>query len=370
MKRRKCTISGTIDVEGVLGEGLSGRVYKAKKKTWSKGHQIPIALKVLKPGFSVHVFEKELNRLLAVQSERCVRVLGWEQTKFGPALLLEFIEGINLREFMKMTTLQDEEAMEICIQVLEGLLDLQRAGLCHGDLSASNIMLTPNGQIKLLDFANPEEKGLGDFGTKKYLSPERWSGVAPSFESDLFALGLIFFELTQAKFRFEYQGDWEKRARSYSKDIKRFYQTLQTLKNKDLGSRSLIQNNLGQKVRDLMSLKDVEWTETRQVSGKANISLGKRRRVRIGLAAALLTLSFSLSGDGRTFSKLVVTTSTWHRIFIDEEFKGYTPLEITSLPSGWVKVKLVNKKTTVVLKRYLRPGQTQLINDSDLRAGK
>ena len=196
--------SSSYQLENCLGEGLSSRVYRAKRYD-SRGHSEQIVvLKILKNQKQVEWLRQEFTALSRLDSQYCVRVLNWENLDLGPALVLEYIEGISLFDLLFQGCLEDFLVDEIIAQVQLGLLALERADRFHGDLNLKNIMIDKNGCVKLIDFASfyasPSEhtnKINEVVGTPQYLAPELWQGEKKSSQSDLFALGLIEIDLKQ-----------------------------------------------------------------------------------------------------------------------------------------------------------------------------
>ena len=182
-------------IETVNGQGLSATVFRALRED-SQGHsRQTVALKVFKNEDTIEWVKREFETLAKVDSPHCVRVLGWENLDEGVALVLEWIDGLTLFQLARDHHLSQDLKCEILAQVQDGLRALQSHGLWHGDLSPANILVDRTGCIKLIDFAGPQDGDPTVIGTPAYLPIEVWDGKRRTFESDLFALGLIEADL-------------------------------------------------------------------------------------------------------------------------------------------------------------------------------
>lgn len=167
-------------------------VYKALRIDSRGFSRQPVAIKVLKSQTQVPFLVQEMQALMNVRSAHCVSFLGWENLPEGPAIVMEWVEGLNLEELHRVGPLPRNVVCEIVAQIQAGLRDLELAGRCHGDLSASNILIDTAGTVKLVDFGVSGQPPEGQIiGTPQFMAPERWNGAPPSVASDLFSLGLL-----------------------------------------------------------------------------------------------------------------------------------------------------------------------------------
>lgn len=188
-----------LKILSLIGEGLNANVYKVLKRQPDINVSKIFALKVLKRSKDLNHFKTEFESLLKADGKHIVKYRGWETYKSKPALLLEYIDGVTLHTLLSHTSLNNDEATWIHKETHLGLKELCDSGLFHGDLSPKNIMITLNGDIKLIDF------GLTHWRTKKieltpeFAAPAVLSGAKPSLESDLISLNRIFlqFDLNQ-----------------------------------------------------------------------------------------------------------------------------------------------------------------------------
>jgi serine/threonine protein kinase len=186
-------------IDKVVGHGQTATVFRALRED-SRGHSSQaVALKILNNKTSVPSLRREFEALARIDSPHCVRVLGWENLAEGCALVLEWIDGVNLLELgqssAKGAGLADGIVDEILAQAFAGLRALQENGLFHGDISPRNILVDRQGCVKLIDFATVPNTESELIGTQAYLSPELWRGGTHSLEADLFALGILEHDL-------------------------------------------------------------------------------------------------------------------------------------------------------------------------------
>ncbi|MDE0151501.1 MAG: protein kinase [Bdellovibrionales bacterium] len=134
----------------------------------------------------------ELDSLLQIRSPYCITVLSFEKIENRPALILEWVDGINLFQLIRQSKpLNPFEISLICLRIQQGLMDLNKQGLVHGDLSLSNVLIDRKGHIRLIDFGKANYLGSNISYTPGFTAPEILRGEKPSFESDLFSLGIL-----------------------------------------------------------------------------------------------------------------------------------------------------------------------------------
>ncbi len=173
-------------IEKILGAGLTGQVYKAFREDDKGWSQQVVALKIIHSKKQVQVLKKEFENLTKVHSKNCVKVHAWENLNRGPALVLEYIEGVTLQQLIKASALDEELIFEVISQCFLGLKSLHEVKVFHGDLNLKNIMINTDGVVKLIDFGF--QGGDSHYLTPEFSSPERLKGEAPTSQSDLFSL--------------------------------------------------------------------------------------------------------------------------------------------------------------------------------------
>ncbi len=198
-----------------LGEGGMGVVYKAED---TKLHR-NVALKFLPP----HVIAKEVNRSRFLQEARSAAVLNHPNicTIYGiydegdkPFIEMEFVDGMTVRETVATGSMQITDCIRYAIQIGEALQEAHSKGIVHRDIKADNIMINAKGQVKVMDFGLAKIKGSlkltrtsSILGTLGYMAPEQIQGGEVDARSDIFAFGVVLFEMLTG--RLPFRGDHE-----------------------------------------------------------------------------------------------------------------------------------------------------------------
>src|SRR5262245_54181475 len=203
------TIGGNrYAILGVLGRGGMGAVYKARDLELDR----LVALKVIRPelGNSADIqerFKQELLLARQITHKNVVRIfdLGEEHgTKF---ITMEYIEGVDLKtQILQRGKFSAPHAIAIITQVCHALDAAHTQGIIHRDLKPQNILVQKDGRVVVMDFGiaqSDEGEGMtltgAMIGTPEYMSPEQAQGQKVDQRSDIFSLGLIFYELLTGK---------------------------------------------------------------------------------------------------------------------------------------------------------------------------
>jgi serine/threonine-protein kinase len=193
------------DIQSVLGSGAMGIVYKA----YDTQIERPVAVKVLHDHLRLGDNGAELEvRFLqeAKAAARCLHPNIVAIFDFGndaiPYIVMEYVEGTELSAYLKSETfIALHSATAITIQILEALQHAHDKGIVHRDIKPANIILLENGKIKVSDFGvarldTSDLTGTGYMvGTPNYMSPEGLLGQQVDARSDLYSVGVLFFEL-------------------------------------------------------------------------------------------------------------------------------------------------------------------------------
>jgi tetratricopeptide (TPR) repeat protein/predicted Ser/Thr protein kinase len=183
-----------------IGEGGMGAVYKVLDLSLER----VVALKTVRGAMAqnpraLELFKKELILARQVTHKNVCRVFDLGEDKGAYFLTMEFVEGQSLgKTIRKKQKRTPAEAAGIVLQAAEGLEAAHETGILHRDLKPDNIMIQADGRVLVMDFgiARPaEEMGTGFAGTPGYASPEQLLGQPQDRRSDLFSVGLIFYEL-------------------------------------------------------------------------------------------------------------------------------------------------------------------------------
>jgi tetratricopeptide (TPR) repeat protein len=188
----------------ILGEGGMGAVYRARDIELDR----EIALKVIRPELAnnpeiLQRFKQELILARQITDRNIIRIFDLGEAGKIKFITMEYVEGESLHHILRQRGKLDvAEAVEIIEQVASGLAAAHREGIIHRDLKPSNIMRDRNGRVVVMDFGLARTFS-GDgmtrtgamLGTIEYMSPEQAEGRDLNASSDIFTLGLIFYEL-------------------------------------------------------------------------------------------------------------------------------------------------------------------------------
>lgn len=193
-----------FDVGEVLGAGGMGVVYRAHDKQLGRA----VALKFLLPHYNLDPsakarFQREAHAAAALDHPNLCTVHEVGTTERGWLFLaMSLYEGETLRARLKRDAcLPVSECLEIARQVAEGLQAAHAAGVVHRDLKPGNVMLLPDGTVRILDFglAKARDQSISEtgahFGTVSYMSPEQVRGDKVDGRADLWALGVLMYEM-------------------------------------------------------------------------------------------------------------------------------------------------------------------------------
>ena len=208
-------LAGRYGIAEFLGLGGMGMVYRARDEKLG----VDVALKVLRPDLAsdparVERLRREVLLARQVGHDNVVRTHDIGQDGDLWFLTMDFVAGRSLRGLLeKEAPLAPARAVAIVRQVAAGLAAAHRAGVVHRDLSPSNILVDDGGRAWITDFGLAQSLGGGPtqpgtvVGTLDYLAPEQARGEAADGRSDLFALGVILFEMLSGELPFR-GGSW------------------------------------------------------------------------------------------------------------------------------------------------------------------
>lgn len=192
------------EILAMLGQGGMGAVYKARDRELDR----LVALKVIRPELTTNPeilkrFRQELILARQVTHRNVIRIFDLGQADGLKFITMEFLEGQDLRaELKERGKFAPEDAARIILQISRALEVAHGEGVVHRDLKPQNIMLDANGRAYVMDFGIARSAYLPGMtqtgaliGTPEYMSPEQGKGEQLDERSDLFSLGVIFYEL-------------------------------------------------------------------------------------------------------------------------------------------------------------------------------
>ncbi len=205
-------IKERYEITQLLGEGGMSYVYKAIDKQLQR----TVAIKTLKPNYVeqekfVERFKREAQTAANLNHPNIVQIFDWGIGD-EPFFVMEYIEGNTLTSIIaNKKTISMNDILFIGAQVSSGLQAAHSKGLVHRDIKPGNIMITPEGKVKVTDFGivslQNEESDITKtgsiLGTASYISPEQAQGKPVSKESDLYSLGTVLYELITGRPPFE-----------------------------------------------------------------------------------------------------------------------------------------------------------------------
>lgn len=205
-------LDGRYEIKEIIGVGGMAYVYKAHDSIDDR----TVAVKILKDEYLANEeftrrFRNESKAIAILSHPNIVKVL---DVSFGDRLqyiVMEYIDGITLKEYIEQQRVTWKEAVHFTVQILRALQHAHDKGIVHRDIKPQNIMLLSDGTIKVTDFGiarfsrNDVRTGLGDkaIGSVHYISPEQARGALTDEKSDIYSVGVMLYEMLTGKLPFE-----------------------------------------------------------------------------------------------------------------------------------------------------------------------
>jgi len=209
---RGTTFASRYEIIEELGEGGMGKVFRVEDKKINE----EVALKVLSPEIAadkktIERFRNELKFARKIAHKNVCRMYDLNEEETIHYISMEYVPGKDLRSMIRMTKqLSVGTAIRIVKQICEGLTEAHRLGVVHRDLKPSNIMIDKDGNARIMDFGiarSLKAKGVTAagvmIGTAEYMSPEQVEGREAEQRSDIYSLGVIFYEMVTGRIPFE-----------------------------------------------------------------------------------------------------------------------------------------------------------------------
>ena len=211
-------IIGNYKIESKLGEGGMGAVYKGVDTMLDR----EVAIKALKPELAsqtsvVERFRSEAVTLAKLNHPNVATLYTMFRQGEELYMVLEFVRGETLDTILQRRgALPAEEAIPVFCQVLDGIDHAHELGIVHRDIKPANMMLTEKGTLKVLDFGIARLLGSARMtragniiGTLEYMAPEQVRGLETDGRSDLYALGMMLYEVLTGKLPFDTDNEFE-----------------------------------------------------------------------------------------------------------------------------------------------------------------
>jgi serine/threonine protein kinase/peroxiredoxin len=209
-------VIGQFRIEAILGSGAFGTVFRA----WDVMLERRVALKVMRTGGTgpPGSLLMEARTAAGLNHPNVCIVYAVDTGEVAPMIVMEYIDGQSLSAVLENGALTPRQAVDIGRQIALGMAAAHAQGIVHGDLKPANILVTPTDGVKITDFGlarrirprfaqlSPNEttdwrpqETQGISGTPTYMAPEQARGGAVTPASDVFALGLILFEMVTGR---------------------------------------------------------------------------------------------------------------------------------------------------------------------------
>jgi len=208
---------GAYEIVGLIGAGGMGEVYRALDPRVDRH----VAIKVLPDAVAADPertarFQREAKVLASLNHPHIAALFGLETDATRQFLVMELVDGETLAERIARGPLPVEEVLKIAIAIAEGLEAAHESGIVHRDLKPANVKVTPDERVKILDFGlaralettpagatltnSPTFSALGTqvgviLGTAAYMAPEQAKGLQADHRSDIFAFGVVLYEM-------------------------------------------------------------------------------------------------------------------------------------------------------------------------------
>jgi len=196
-----------LEILELLGMGGMGMVYKARQPRLDR----IVALKILPMDSAQHPsfaerFNREAKALAKLNHPGIVDVYDFGQTGHYYYFVMEFVDGMNLRQLLDNQTVTPRQALELVVQICAALQYAHDEGVVHRDIKPENILLNKKGQVKIADFGLAKLLGTAPdtaltmsqaaMGTMNYMAPEqRMNAQGVDHRADIYSLGVVFYEM-------------------------------------------------------------------------------------------------------------------------------------------------------------------------------
>jgi serine/threonine protein kinase len=224
VRLRTGTKLGAYEVGALIGAGGMGEVYQAADSRLGRS----VAIKLLPAAFAedaerIARFEREARVLASLNHPNIAAIYGFEESGGVRFLVMELVPGEALSEKIKRGAIPIEEALRIAAQITEALEAAHEKGVVHRDLKPSNINVTPDGNVKVLDFGLAKAFAAGApqsdlpglprltatdlgertiLGTPAYMSPEQARGQSLDRRTDIWSFGCVLYEMLTGRAAF------------------------------------------------------------------------------------------------------------------------------------------------------------------------
>jgi Tol biopolymer transport system component len=314
---------GSLEIVGAIGAGGMGEVYRAHDSRLQRD----VAVKVVPEAFALDPdrltrFEREAQVLASLNHPNIAQVYGIERVGDTHALLMELVEGEDLSARIARGPLPVDEALHVAAQIVDALEAAHERGIVHRDLKPANIKVRSDGVVKVLDFGlakamdpagtaslglensptflSPVMTGLGMIiGTAAYMAPEQAKGKAVDKRADIWAFGVVLFEMLAGQSLFGGETGSEVLAAVIKEEPR--WQLLAAIPSSvERVLRVCLQKDPKLRLRDIGDVRILlQYPEAAAASPAAVQPAGVSRFIPWGIAAGAVIVSLALWMTGR-----------------------------------------------------------------------
>jgi serine/threonine protein kinase len=202
-------IDGAFQVRSALGEGGYGVVYECLDLELGRSVALKLLVKERAGEKELERFRKEGKHLASLNHPNVVHIYRLGEYQGAPYFAMEFVAGRSLKDLQRHERLSIRSGLEIMRQVAAGLQAIHDAGIVHHDLSTNNVLVTPAGAVKIVDFGLSRDANIAHSfsqshlaGTLPYVAPEQIEGRGSNAVAEVFSLGVILYEVMAGKHPF------------------------------------------------------------------------------------------------------------------------------------------------------------------------
>lgn len=205
-------LDGRYEIQEIIGVGGMAVVYKARDNVEDR----IVAVKILKDEFVsneefIRRFKNESRAIAVLSHPNIVKVYDVSFGDLIQYIVMEYIDGITLKEIIeRQGSLRWKDAVHFTTQILKGLQHAHDKGIVHRDVKPQNIMVLPDGTIKVTDFgiarfARSEQRTITDkaIGSVHYISPEQARGEKTDEKTDIYSVGVMMYEMLTGQLPFQ-----------------------------------------------------------------------------------------------------------------------------------------------------------------------
>ncbi|MDO8550718.1 MAG: protein kinase [Ignavibacteria bacterium] len=270
-----------------LGEGGMGVVYKAEDIKLKR----EVAIKFLPDYISSNQeerkrFEIEAQAAASLNHPNICTIYSIEEADDQTFIVMEYIEGKELKDIVETNrdmSLPINDVLKYAVQIAEGLEAAHKKGIVHRDIKSSNIMISEDGKVKIMDFGlaklfnSQVTKSNQTLGTLSYISPEQLQGLKVDFRADFWSFGVVLYEMLTGTLPF--QGDYEatviyailnedpKAIQNYRSDVpENIISLVSSMLQKDPDKRISSMNELMEKLKTKISTQEIKANGEKSVA--------------------------------------------------------------------------------------------------------